>query len=84
MTGTEQEILQTLTELDQLAKRMPNAYPKPDLGPLFTRLDTLARRLPPQTAPDLLHYLHRRSYVKARLFLEGRDAENASGNCGHN
>ncbi len=84
MNGTEEEILQALTELDQLAKAMPAAYPKPDLGPLFTRLDTLTRRLPPKTAPDLLHYLHRKSYAKARLFLEGREAENASGNCGHN
>jgi len=30
----------------------------------------------------LLHYLHRKSYEKARLFLEGRGAENAAGSCG--
>jgi hypothetical protein len=82
MTGTEEDILQALTELDRLAKSMPTASPKPDLGPLFTRLDALARRLPPQTAPDLLHYMHRKSYEKARLFLEGRNTENASGSCG--
>ena len=31
----------------------------------------------------LLHYLHKRSYQKARLYLEGRDAENQAGQCGH-
>jgi hypothetical protein len=30
-----------------------------------------------------LHYLRKKSYEKARLWLEGRDAENARGNCGH-
>ena len=62
---------------------MADAGPKPDLLPLFARLDELTRRLPPQTAPELLHYLHKKSYEKARLFLEGRDAENTAGNCGH-
>jgi len=30
-----------------------------------------------------LHYLHKKSYEKARLWLEGREAENKAGNCGH-
>jgi hypothetical protein len=81
MTATEQTILQTLIELDEKVKSMPTANPKPNLLPLFGRLDELTRQLPPQTAPDLLHYLHKKSYQKARLFLEGRDAENAQGNC---
>jgi hypothetical protein len=83
MTATEQTILQALIELDQQVKAMPTANPKPNLLPLFTRLDGLTRQLPPQTDPQLLHYLHKKSYEKARLFLEGRDAENAAGNCGH-
>jgi hypothetical protein len=83
MTATEQIILQELTELDRLVKSMPTANPKPNLLPVFSRLDQLTRQLPPQTSPDLLHYLHKKSYEKARLFLEGRDAENAAGNCGH-
>jgi hypothetical protein len=64
-------------------KSMPTANPKPNLLPLFSRLDQLAKQLPPDTAPDLLHYLQKKSYGKARLFLEGRDGENAAGNCGH-
>lgn len=83
MTATEQTIWQTLVELDQQVKSMPTANPKPNLIPLFSRLDELTGRLPPQTAPELLHYLRKKSYEKARLFLEGRDAENAAGNCGH-
>ena len=83
MTATEQTILHALVELDQAVKSMPTANPKPNLLPLFNRLDQLARELPPQTDPQLLHYLHKKSYEKARLFLEGRDAENAAGNCGH-
>lgn len=83
MTATEQTIWQTLVELDRLVKSMPGANPKPNLIPTFTRLDELTRQLPRQTAPELLHYLNKKSYEKARLFLEGRDAENAAGNCGH-
>jgi len=81
MTGTERAILKTLIELDAAVKAMPAANPKPNLLPLFSRLDELTRGLPKNTAPDLLHYLHRKSYEKARLFLEGRDGENARGNC---
>ena len=83
MTETERQILETLIELDHAVKAMPTASPKPNLLPLFTRLDELARQLPKNTAPDLLHYLHRKSYEKARLWLEGRDAENQRGSCGH-
>ena len=82
MTDTERAILRTLNELEAAAKAMPTANPKPQLAPLFARLDELTRELPKTTAPDLLHYLHRGSYEKARLFLEGRDAENARGSCG--
>ena len=83
MTATEQTIWQTLVELDRQVKSMPTANPKPNLIPLFNQLDELTLQLPPQTAPELLHYLRKKSYEKARLFLEGRDAENAAGNCGH-
>lgn len=81
MTESEQAILQSLVELDNAVKAMPTANPKPNLLPLFARLDELTRQLPKTTSPDLLHYLHKKSYEKARLWLEGRDAENARGNC---
>ena len=71
MTETERAILQTLIELETAVQSMPTAQPKPNLLPLFARLDELARALPRDAAPDLLHYLHRKSYEKARQWLEG-------------
>ena len=80
MNDTEQEILQTLTELDETVKSMATANPKPELLPLFARLDELAGQLPRSTDPELLHFLQRKSYEKARARLEGRKA--ARGACG--
>jgi hypothetical protein len=81
MSETERAILQALVELGTAVKSLPTANPKPNLVPLFTRLDELTRQLPKNASPDLLHYLHKKSYEKARLWLEGRGAENARGNC---
>lgn len=84
MSETEQRILDALLELERAVASMPTAKPKPNLLPLFLRLDELTRQLPRETDPSLLHYLHKKSYEKARLFLQGREAENARGNChGH-
>jgi hypothetical protein len=84
MTETEQSVLDTLLELERTIESMAHTTPKPNLLPLFARLDELTRRLPPTSDPTLLHYLHKKSYQKARLFLQGREAENARGNChGH-
>jgi hypothetical protein len=81
MTEVERDILNTLVELDAAVKSMHTANPKPNLLPIFSRLDDLTRQLPKNASPNLLHYLHKKSYEKARLWLEGRDAENARGNC---
>ena len=83
MTETEKHILEALLELEQKVRRMQGATPKPDLLSSFARIDELTRQLPGETSPTLLHYLHKKSYEKARLFLQGRDRENARGNCGH-
>jgi hypothetical protein len=84
MTGTERIILEALLELERAVASMPTADPKPNLLPMFSRIDELTRQLPRETDPSLLHYLHKKSYEKARLFLQGREAENARGNChGH-
>jgi hypothetical protein len=83
MTTIENNILQALLDLEGAVKTMRTTNPKPDLGQMFKRIDTLTAQLPKGTDPSLLHYLHKKSYEKARLFLEGRDAENAQGNCGH-
>jgi len=83
VTETEQQLLDTLIELEATVARMASTNPKPSLLPLFTRLDELTRNLPSSTDPSLLHYLHKKSYEKARLHLQGRDAENQAGNCRH-
>ena len=79
----EKEILAALVQLDAAVKSMPTANPKPNLLSMFTHLDALTAQLPRATDPTLLHYLHKKSYEKARLFLSGRDAENQLGNCRH-
>ena len=83
MNPMELEILQALQSLDEAVKSLKAAKPKPDLMAHFSRLDALARQLPTGTDPGLMHYLNKKSYEKARLFLEGRESENARGNCRH-
>jgi hypothetical protein len=80
---TSPTLLDALVELDKAVESMPTANPKPNLLPLFARIDELTKQLPRDADPTLLHYLHKKSYEKARLFLQDRDAENEAGNCGH-
>jgi len=83
ITVIEQSLLNALMELDHAIKSLRTANSKPDLPALFARIDELAKELPRGADPALLHYLQKKSYEKARLFLEGRDAENQAGNCRH-
>lgn len=83
MNDTERQILANLQELDQAVRSMRTATTKPNLVPLFQKIDSLRDTLPKGADPQLLHYLHKQSYEKARLWLEGRDAENAAGSCRH-
>jgi hypothetical protein len=84
LTSTEAEILKALTELDSAVKSLRLSQARPDLQTLFQRIDSLARELPGEADPQLRHYLAKKSYEKARLFLQGRDGENVAGNChGH-
>ncbi len=72
MTEKERAVWSALVELERAAKTAPGAESKPNLLPLFQRLDELANELPPETDRELLHYLRRKSYEKARLWLESR------------
>lgn len=81
MTPVERALLDRLIELDDRVKSMPTANPKPNLLPLFQGIEELTNQLPRTTAPDLLHYLHKKSYEKARQWLEGRDSEIQKGGC---
>jgi hypothetical protein len=80
-TETEQKILEALVALDQAVDQMRLPGPKPNLLPLFSRIEDLARELPAGSDPDLLHYLHKKSYQKARQLLEGKTPAPASGAC---
>jgi hypothetical protein len=82
-TSLEKTLLNALVELTNAVKSLPVTDPKPNLLPIFARIDELTKQLPRDADPTLLHYLHKKSYEKARLFLEGRNAENARGDCRH-
>jgi hypothetical protein len=82
-TSVEENLLNALVELEQTVKSMPAANPKPNLLPLFAHIEELAKQLPADADPELRHFLQRKSYDKARLFLQGRNAENRVGNCRH-
>ncbi len=81
MDELEKSILNALVELEEAVRAMPSAGTKPSLLPLFEKLDNLTGRLPGDADPSLRHYLHKKSYEKARLLLEGRDSENSRGGC---
>jgi hypothetical protein len=81
MNDIEQAIFSRLTELDQQVRAIRASGARPDLQPLFAQLEALAGELPLGSNPDLLHYLRKKSYEKARLLLAGREAENRRGSC---
>ena len=80
--SVEADLLEALVKLDAAVKAMPTASPRPNLLPLFQRIDDLAGHLPFNASPNLLHFLQKKSYEKARLFLEGRTGEISKGACG--
>lgn len=81
ITPLQADILKALKDLEHAVATLRTATPKPDLGTLFARIDELAERLPGDTDPQLLHFLRKRSYEKARLWLEERRDEIARGGC---
>ncbi len=81
MTVIEQKLLARLLELEAAVKAMASANPKTNLLPLFEQIEELADQLPRETAPDLLHYLQKKSYEKARQWLEGRQSQIQKGGC---
>jgi hypothetical protein len=83
MQESEKKLLRALLDLEAAVQSMSAASPKPDLCVKFGQIEALARELPKGTDPQLLHYLQKKSYQKARLFLQGRDGENSVGGCGH-
>ena len=83
MNQTETELLQALVNLESNIQPAGTPGPRPSLLPFFEQIDVLAARLGSDADPALRHYLQKKSYQKARFFLEGRDADNQEGSCGH-
>lgn len=71
----------TLTEYLDAVPRQKEPNP-PDLMAIFSKLDALEAGIDSSYPAQLRHYLHQKSYRKAHLYLQGRDAENLRGNCG--
>ena len=83
MTQLEQELHAALLDLDAAVKRMAATKTPVDLMPLFNRIDELGAKLPPGTDPQLVHFIQRKSFEKATLWLEGRKPEITRGICGN-
>ena len=81
MNDLEHQILEEIQGYEDLVRRLPTMNPKPDLMAVFQRLDEMTARLPRGTDPNLLHFMHKKSYEKARLWLEEHHSEIARGGC---
>jgi hypothetical protein len=81
MSKAEEDVLRLLMQLEQAVRSGAKTDPKPDLLSIFESIDRATAQLPKGTDPTLLHYLHRKSYQKARLWLQGRESENEAGSC---
>mgnify|MGYP006098312597 CR=1 FL=1 len=77
---TEQNLIGAIQELES-AVAVVNVEPKPDLLSHFSRIDELTDQLPGDTDRELMHYLHKKSYAKALLYLEGRQTDIEKGAC---
>jgi hypothetical protein len=78
---TLERLARTLEEYLDAVPRQKEPNP-PDLMAIFTRLDALEAETDASYPAQLRHYLHQKSYRKAHLYLQDRDAENLRGNCG--
>jgi hypothetical protein len=74
-------LARTLEEYLDAVPRQKEPQP-PDLMAIFARLDALEGEIGDGYPAQLRHYLHQKSYRKAHLYLQDRDAENLRGNCG--
>ncbi len=85
MTDPREEVLARLARtLEEYLDAVPRQKEPgaPDLLALFSRLDAIEAEFDSSYPAQLRHYLHQKSYRKAHLFLQGREAENLRGNCG--
>ena len=82
-TPLEENLLNAFIELDNAVKAMPAADPKPNLLPLFARIDELTKQLPRDADPALLHYCTRKVTKRRGCFCRIAMRKTRSGNCRH-
>ena len=78
---TLDRLARTLDEYLDAVPRQKEPNP-PSLTAIFARLDAFEDKIDFSYPTQLRHYLHQKSYRKAHLYLQDRDAENLRGNCG--
>ena len=76
----EDELLKALLALEAAVTSVSKDS-KTDLMAHFNHIDKLTAQLPKNTDKELLHYLHKKSYEKARMFLAGNNDEIQKGGC---
>jgi hypothetical protein len=83
-TRTDEKLERLARTLDEYLDAVPRQKEPdaPDLMAIFARLDALETEIDASYPAQLRHYLHQKSYRKAHLWLQGREAENLRGNCG--
>jgi hypothetical protein len=72
------------TQIKASVQRLLEAIPRADgavIAEETVRLDALVEQGRPGLHPQLVHFLERRSYAKALMFLGG-DADIPAGSCG--
>ena len=83
MTQLEEQLHEALVALELAVKGFAATKQPVDLMPLLGRIDELGVQLPPETDPQLLHFIKKKSFEKAILWLEDRKGEIGRGNCGY-
>lgn len=81
MNDVEKSLQVELKNLETQIAQMKNGGGTPNFVEVFNAIDDLTKQLPRDTDPQLLHYLHKKSYEKAINFLDGRDEDNLNGGC---
>ena len=76
----EDELLKALLSFEA-AVTLVSKDSKTDLMAHFNQIDKLTAQLSKNTDKELLHYLHKKSYEKARMLLEGNNDEIQKGGC---
>jgi hypothetical protein len=72
MTEIETNILNTLLELERTVAALPGATPKPNLLPLFIRLDELSSQLPRETTHRCAIISRRKATKRRGCSFRGR------------